>query len=153
MKKMESTENIENEDTLKLLRECNAGIKMGVSSIDEVIPSVEDPKLKDTLEQCRREHSELGDETHELLLKYGGDTKEPHPIAKGMSWVKTNVKLQMGGDDKVIADIMTDGCNMGIKSLTGYLNEYSDANLKSRNMAKRLIDIEERMSERMKDYL
>lgn len=144
---------MENDDTVKLLRECNAGIKMGVSSIDEVMPSVKDPKLKKTLELSRHEHGVLGDETHELLLKYGGDTKEPHPIAKGMSWIKTNVKLQMGSDDKMIADIMTDGCNMGIKSLTGYLNEYTEADSKSRSIADRLIDIEERMAERMKEYL
>ena len=29
------------EDTVKLLRECNAGIKMGVSSLDEVLPKVQ----------------------------------------------------------------------------------------------------------------
>ena len=29
-----------NNDTIELLKECNAGVKMGVSSIDEVLPSV-----------------------------------------------------------------------------------------------------------------
>lgn len=142
-----------NQDTIDLLRECNAGIKMGVSAIDEVIPSVKSGELKKTLELSRHEHGVLGDETHKLLLKYGGDTREPHPIAKSMSWIKTNVKLQMEPNDKNIAGIMTDGCNMGIKSLNSYLNQYKNADSHARDIADQLIDIEERMSERMKEYL
>ena len=32
------------EDTIKLLRECDAGIKMGVEAIDEVIQYVNSPE-------------------------------------------------------------------------------------------------------------
>lgn len=141
------------EDTLKLLRECNAGIKMGVDSIDEVIDTVKDSHLRELLEESRSEHRKLGDETHELLLQIGGDTKEPHPIAKGMSWLTTNVKLMANPDDKTVATIMSDGCHMGVKSLSGYLNEYEGADQISREMARRVIDVEERMADRMKAYL
>ncbi len=142
-----------NQDTINLLKECNAGIKMGVSSIDDVITSVKSSELKGTLEHSRHEHGVLGDETHKLLLKYGGDTKDPHPIAKGMSWIKTNLKMQMEPTDKTIAGLMTDGCNMGIKSLNGYLNQYKNADDNVRNIAERLIDIEERMADNMRQYL
>ena len=74
---IENVENKKHDDTEKLLRECNAGIKMGISSIDEVLPSVHDSRLKEILERGRREHADLGDETHELLLQYDCDTKEP----------------------------------------------------------------------------
>ncbi len=141
------------EDTVNLLKECNAGIKMGVSSIDEVLPSVKSSELKRTLEHGRREHGALGDETHGLLAEYGCDTKDPHPIAKGMSWIKTNVMLQMERSDKSIAGLMTDGCNMGVKSLNGYLNQYDDADERVKNIAERLIGIEENMVEQIKCYL
>ncbi len=150
---IENVENKKHDDTEKLLRECNAGIKMGVSSIDEVLPSVRDSRLKGILEHSRREHADLGDETHELLLKYDCDTKEPHPIAKGMSWIKTTVKLQLDPGDKTIAGLMTDGCNMGVKSLNGYLNEYNLADSKARKITSRLIDIEQRMAESMAEFL
>ena len=146
-------ENMGNQDTINLLKECNAGIKMGVSSIDEVMPTVKSGELKKILELSRHEHGVLGDKTHELLLKYGGDTAEPHLMAKGMSWLKTNVKLQLEPSDKNVAGIMTDGCNMGIKSLNSYLNQYKDADGGVKNIAEELIDIEERMTERMKEYL
>lgn len=43
---------------------------------------------------------------------------------------KTNVKLVMNESDQTIADLMTDGCNMGVKSLNKYLNQYKAANEK-----------------------
>jgi hypothetical protein len=44
-----------------------------------------------------------------------------------MSWMKTNMKLSMEDSDATIADLMTDGCNMGVKSLNRYLNQYKAA--------------------------
>ena len=68
------------QDTVKLLRECNAGIKMGVQSIDELLPKTEDERLKDVLSQSKQEHEKLGNQTHELLNEFHDDGKEPHPV-------------------------------------------------------------------------
>lgn len=133
-------------DTIKLLRECDAGIKMGVSAIDEVLDYVHDEKLKKNLEDCRSKHDELKKEIQTLLDKYHDDGKEPNPMAKGMSWMKTNVKLVMDESDETIADLMTDGCNMGVKSLNRYLNQYKAADEKTKDITKRLIDLEEKLA-------
>ena len=140
-------------DTAKLLKECNSGIKMGVSSIDDVLSRVESGGLKRILEQSKEEHSILGDETHKLLCSYDLVDKEPNPMAKAMSWTKTNVKLTLNEDDKTIADIMTQGCNMGIKSLNKYLNEYSDADEEVKKLTKKVIAEEEHLVEQLKKYL
>ena len=110
------------DDTIKLLRECNAGIKMGVSSIDEILDETTDPKLMQMLEDVKEEHKRLGSETHRLLNDYDDAGKDPSPIAKGMSWIKTNVMMAVDAGDNTIADLITDGCNMGVKSLSRYLN-------------------------------
>lgn len=120
-------------DTIKLLRECDAGIKMGVASIDEVLDYVQDATLGKCLADCKDEHNKLKDEIQTLLDEYHDDGKEPNPMAKGMSWIKTNVKLGMDGSDKTIADLMTDGCNMGVKSLNRYLNQYKAADEKTKD--------------------
>ena len=114
-------------DTIKLLRECDAGIKMGVASIDEVLDYVHDETFGKYLADCKDEHSRLKREIQALLEKYHDDGKEPNPMAKSMSWMKTNVKLVMDQSDETIADLMTDGCNMGVKSLNKYLNQYKAA--------------------------
>ena len=122
-------------DTIKLLRECDAGIKMGVASIDEVLDYVQDATLGKCLADCKDEHNKLKDEIQTLLDEYHDDGKEPNPMTKGMSWIKTNVKLGMDGSDKTIADLMTDGCNMGVKSLNRYLNQYKAADEETKDIA------------------
>ena len=74
-------------------------------------------------------------------------------MAKGMSWMKTNVKLAVNESDNVAADLITDGCNMGVKSLFKYLNQYKAADEKSKKLAKKLISIEEDLSSNLRKFL
>lgn len=141
------------QDTVKLLRECDAGVKMGVSAIDEVFEYVKSEEMIKELNSCKDEHQKLNDEIQELLDKYKDDGKEPNPMAKGMSWIKTNVKLAMNESDKTIADLITDGCNMGVKSLSKYLNQYAAADEVSKDICKRLIKLEEKLAIQLRDYL
>ena len=141
------------QDTIRLLRECDAGVKMGVSSIDDVLDYVKSDALKEYLVDCKAEHEKLNTEIQELLDKYKDDGKDPNPIAKSMSWMKTNWKLSMDNTDNTIADLMTDGCNMGVKSLNKYLNEYKAADEKSKDICKRLINLEERLTHQMREFL
>lgn len=141
------------QDTVRLLRECDAGVKMGTSSIDEVLDRVRDKQFKERLSLCKREHNALEKEIREQLDRYQDQGKDPDPVAKGMSWMKTNVKMAMQESDKTIADLMTDGCNMGVKSLNKYLNEYQAADEVSKDIAKRLINLEEKLAVDIRDFL
>ncbi len=140
-------------DTIKLLRECDAGIKMGVASIDDVLDYVHDKTLRKCLVDCKVEHDKLKEEIQTLLDKYHDDGKEPNAMAKGMSWMKTNVKLVMDESDGTIADLMTDGCNMGVKSLNRYLNQYKAADEKTKDITKRLINLEEKLAVDIRCFL
>lgn len=140
-------------DTIRLLRECDAGAKMGISSIEDVLDDVHTDALRRRLSVCKTEHEKLEREIRELLDSYHDDGKEPNPMAKKMSWVKTNIKLAMNESDAVIADLMTDGCNMGVKSLNQYLNQYEAADERSKDIAKRLINLEERLAIDIRDFL
>ena len=141
------------QDTIKLLRECDAGVKMGVSSIEDVLGSVTSDRLEKILTDCKEEHEKLDRELQEILDKFNDDGKEPAAIAKGMSWMKTNMKLAMNETDATIADLMTDGCNMGVKSLNKYLNKYEAADEVSKDITKRLINLEEKLAVDIRYYL
>ena len=140
-------------DTVKLLRECNAGIKMGESAIAKVIPYAKSDELRRSLETCKDTHARLGDETHKILLEYESPTKDPHPIIKAMSDIKIQTKMMLGATDKTIADVMTDGCDMGIKSLHKSMNKYASADEKAKSIAKRLVASEEYLELKMRNYL
>ncbi len=141
------------QDTIKLLRECDAGVKMGVSSLSDVIPITENKELQQLLSDCKDDHEKLENDLEKLLDKYQDDGKEPAALAKGMSWMKTNVKLLMNASDHTIADLMTDGCNMGVKSLHMYLNQYPAADEDSKNITKRLINLEEGLAMDIRKFL
>ncbi len=141
------------QDTIKLLRECDAGVKMGVASIADVLPNVKSKKLKALLDECKNQHDILDDELQKLLEKYKDEGKEPNPMAKGMSWMKTNIKLAIDDSDGVVADLITDGCNMGVKSLNKYLNKYKAADEVSKDIAKRLINLEEKLAVDIREFL
>lgn len=140
-------------DTIESLKECDSGTKMAVSSIDEVLDKVSDEKFKNMLVTFKDKHTVLGNEIHELLSSCNEEDKEPNPVAKGMSWIKTNIMMSMKDSDKTVADIITDGCNMGIKSLNRYLNQYLAADGNSRKICNELISIEEKFSKDIRCYL
>ena len=141
------------QDTVKLLRECDAGVKMGISSIEDVEDYVHGHKLRKRLTDCKNEHQKLEQEIQSCLDRFEDEGKQPNPMAKGMSWIKTNMKLAMNDSDETIADLMTDGCNMGVKSLNKYLNEYEAADEVSKDIAKRLIHLEEKLAVDIRSYL
>ena len=142
-----------NDDTIELLKECNAGVKMGVSSIEDLIDKAENEKLKSILSDSLDEHKRLGDETREILNDYDDEGKEPNPMAKGMSWLKTNMMMSVNHSDETIADLIYEGCSMGVKSLSRYLNKYEAAEEKTKDIAKKLISMEDKLATQMRAYL
>lgn len=140
-------------DTIKLLRECDSGVKMGVASIDDVLKYVNNNEFKKLLDNCKTEHEKLDKEIHNLLLKYNDEGKEPAPMAKGMTWMKTHVELAMNESDETVADLMTEGCNMGVKGLNRYLNKYKAADEVSKDITKRLINLEEQLAISIRKFL
>lgn len=144
---------MEYQDTIRLLKECDAGTKMGADSIDEILEMVQKTELRDVLTESREHHEKLQNEIETLLNEYSSEEKEPNIMAKSMSWLKTNFKMSMDGSDATIADLITDGCDMGTKSLYKYLNQYPAANEKSRDICKRLIAIEEKLRDDLRKFL
>ena len=140
-------------DTIKLLRECDQGIKMGVSSLEQVMDYAQDEKLKFFLTQNKIEHEKLKEEIQKLLDKYHDEGKNPNPIVQKMSKMKTSMGLMMNDSDYKIADIMVDGCNMGVKSLSKYLNEYKAASEESKYITRKVIKIEEKLSRDLREFL
>ena len=141
------------QDTIRLLRECDAGIKMGVSAIDEVVDKANAQALRDLLSVSKEEHERLGRSVRDALHRFGDEGKAPSPIAKTMSTAKTNMELMMKPCDATIADLIIDGCSMGIKSLSKYLNQYAAADESAKDVCKKLIALEEQLARDLRGYL
>lgn len=141
------------QDTVRLLQECDAGVKMGIASINEMMEYAHSVNLKRYLQDCRTSHEKLGREIHTLLSAYAKDGKKPNPVAKGMAHMKTSLKLALDGSDRTVASLASDGCHTGIKTLSRYLNEYRLANETSRDITRSLIDQEEKLAYNIRRFL
>ena len=142
-----------NEDTIKLLKECDSGAKMAIEGINNVLDKAEDKLLISTLEKYLEDHENLEEKIQNELNKFNDDEKNPNPIARAMSWMKINVKLIKGEHDKVIADLMIEGCGMGIKSISKYMNQYPTAMDNIKGLCYDLVEIEENFSRDMRKFL
>ena len=142
-----------NEDTINLLKECNAGCKSGTNSMEQVKPYIENGKLKSVIDEYNDKHIKIGDECHQMLNEYHEEEKDPKVSAKAFSWISTEIKLMMNNDSHKIADLMIDGCNMGIKSVSEYINKYKTASTESVDLAKKLVRTEQEFMNDMLGYL
>lgn len=140
-------------DTTELLKECDQGVKMGIDAIADMLPKVDDEKLKSLLRKFSDRHNDIKTELDEMLKSHGLQSETPNIMAKSMAEMKTEFKMMIHKDDKTAADLMTDGCDMGMKSLTKYLNEYEGAEEKAKDMARRIIKIEEDFEKALREYL
>lgn len=144
---------MKNEDTIKLLKECDAGTKTAVNSINQVSDDTQSDGLKQLLQKNLKEHEEIGNKTHSLLNEYDETGKDPSTMARSMSWMTTSMKLMANNTDHTVADLMMDGCNMGIKKVSEYINKYQDASSESVDLAKRLIKTEQKFMDELRLYL
>jgi len=142
-----------NEDTINLLNECNAGCKSGTNSMEQVQYYIENEKLKSIIDEYNDKHIKIGDECHQMLNLYHEEEKDPQVSAKAFSWISTKMKLVMNNDTHEIADIMIDGCNMGIKSVSEYKKKYKTASKESVDLAKKLIKTEQEFMNELLRYL
>lgn len=141
------------QDTVRLLRECDAGAKMGIEALNDVLGGVRRQELRGLLSSARQEHEALAGEIREHLNRFDDQGKDPPVMASAMSWLKTKTELMMDPGDHTVADLMTDGCNMGVKSLSKYLNQYEAADEKSKDYAKKLIAMEEKLAQEIRPFL
>lgn len=143
---------IEN-DTIRLLRECDAGAKMGIDSLNDMMGKAKSTDFKNILNESKKEHEEIEHKIQEELIAFEDGGKDPGAMAKGMSWLKTNIKMGIDDSDSTLAELLTDGCNMGIQSLNSYLNKYVAADESSKNLTKKLIHAEQSLVEAVSSYL
>ena len=142
-----------NDQTAKLLKECNVGCKMALRSMDQVEDYLEDSELERVVEDYRREHEHVEKETSRLLMQAGASEKEPSPMVAASSWITTEMRLMMKGDCHQVAKLMMNGCNMGIQSIAKCQNECKEASREARQIAEGLIKTEEDFMGRMRAFL
>lgn len=140
-------------DTVKILRECDSGVKMSVDSLHDAADRADNEELRDMLRGSIAEHEQIGREIREMLDEKHAPGKEPGVIASAMSKMKINAKMMIDNGDETTARLMYDGCTMGVEKLSEYVNMYPHAEPKAKNAAEKLIKCEQRLADELRQYL
>ncbi len=140
-------------DTEKLLRECDAGIKMGIATLDDVMNSVGDWDLEQRLKKSKKEHEAFRVSAEVMLSEIKNEGKDPNPIAKTMSHIKTKAATAVNKDDSTAAKLVIKGCEMGISSLDRYLGKYQNADSRSKSLARDVITEEQSLITDLRKYV
>lgn len=139
--------------TIKLLKECDSGAKMGVESFELVLKYIKNDELRKIIEDANNEHINILKRINEQLNIYSSEGKEPNMFISEMSKLKTKIELSINDSESKISSIMIDGCNMGIKALSEFKNKYFEADEKALKICDDLILIEERLSISLRKFL
>ncbi len=140
-------------DTVKILRECDSGVKMSVDSLNDAADRADNRELRDMLRESITEHERIGREITDMLQEKNAPGKEPSMIAEAMAKMKIGAKMLVSTGDETTAKLMYDGCTMGVEKLSEYINMYPKAEPKAKNAAEKLIKCEQRLADELRQYL
>ncbi len=142
-----------NNETSKLLKECNSGCKSAVDSIDQIKGRIESPELREKAEKCSKRHTEIGEKCRMALCRAGEEGCDPPAVGMAMAHVGTELKLAVNSKDSHIAEMLADGAVMGMKSIAKVVNLYPGASGESRSIAEELIQEERHFFNDMLGYM
>ena len=141
------------EDTVALLGQCTAGIDLTVSAINGLLPNTKDHRLRKRLQDCVDDHRLLRSHACRLLEQYGGKEKQPHILRMGVTALKANARMAIGGDDTTVADLVANSCDLGVRTLSKSQNRYCLAHTDALLLTQELIRCEEGLSSQLRPYL
>ena len=144
---------MQHEDTEGILQECDAGVKTAISCIDQVIDRTDNEELRQALQTSRTEHVKLGSRIAAMLDENGCTGKDPNLVSKMMSRTRIGAELLLEPTDATVAELMIDGCNMGVKKLSEYINRFPESNSPAVHIAERVIKTEQELMDAMRVFL
>ena len=140
-------------DTLELLKECDAGLIMATDSLEQVMEYASAGNFSNMLHKYYDEHQKIKADVDKKLEEHNSEGKKPNPMGRTASKGMTEMKLMINDSDQKIADLMMDGCNMGIKSVSRYMNQYPNSQEDVKEIANNIVVLEQNFLNELRQYL
>ena len=127
--------------------------QMGQIGIRSVLDTRMRPGLKDALTSQLKEYDALESEAHTLATQRGWELPELDPAARALASMLTRVKLQMGGNDSKIADMMIQGNTKGMIKGLKTLHQFGQQDEQINTLSQKLLDTENANIRQMQAFL
>ena len=138
----------------EILAEIYRNCQLALESISDILPEVEDEKLKAELLRQHEEYEHISGAAACLARDKALEIKEPSPMKKAMMWGSIKMNTMMDDSKSHIAEMMIRGTVMGITSLkTSYSERAKDDDEQITALLRELIALEEGFEKKLKSFL
>ena len=141
------------EKEIEFLNYIFKNAEMGIIGIDQVITEVENVDFERLLNEQRDDYKVICMEAKELLNEYNETSKHIGNMAKISSDVMVKMEMLKDKSINTIAKMMIEGTNKGIIEIQEKINNYDVENKDIVHLAKKLLKMEERNIEYLKEFL
>lgn len=127
--------------------------QMGQIGIRSVLDTRMRPGLKDALKSQLKEYDALESEAHALAAQRGWELPELDPAVRAMTNMMTRMRLQMGGNDSKIADMMIQGNTKGMVKSLKLMHRLPREDSQVSALSQKLLDTENANIRQMQAFL
>ena len=142
-----------NKDDTEILKEVQKNTRMAVKAIEAISDKVCNDKLSYELSRENLSFSKLHNKAVDMLNRESKDVYHPSAVEDMMLSGAINMNTMLNNSTSRIAELMIQGNNRGILSMCKSMNHHDNAGSMTMEVAKELMDFEEKCIEKLKEYL
>ena len=140
-------------DDVKILQEVQRNTGMAMKALDAISPKIYDDDLSMQVARETMKYSEIYNAATDKLLSGGAASYRSTGFEDVMLKGSVRANTMLNTSTSHIAELLIQGSNRGLTSMWKAINHHEKAGDSSMEMAKELMDIEEKNIERLKHYL
>lgn len=140
-------------DDVKVLQEVQKNAKMAIKAIDTISEKIYDDNLSMQVTRESMKYSDIYNKAADRLLKGKAAPYKESGFQDMMLKNGVRVNTMFNTSTSHIAELLIQGSNRGLTSMWKAINHNEDAGNISMEVAKELMDFEEKNIERLKQYL
>lgn len=140
-------------DDITIFREVQRNAEMAIKSIDTISDMIHNDELSRDISKQVIKYSEIKNKALDKLYEAKAQPYHTNRIEDMMLVGGIHSKTILNTSTSHIAELMIQGSNRGIMEMNKVLNHNKNAEDKSIELAKELMDYEEKNIERLKNYL
>ena len=141
------------DENVEMLNYIYQNAEMGTTTIQQILKEVKDLEFKEILKEQLKDYEYVTNKADLLLNTEGRIPKGLDAMPKVMSYFKIKFDTLRDDTSSHIAEMMINGSTMGVTEITRNLNKYDDVENDVKDLASRLLKIEQDNIEALKPYL
>lgn len=140
-------------DDEMILKEIQKNTQMGMTTIDTILDKIENDDFSMTLSRQSLHYADLHNRALDMILREDGEGYRPNQLSDMALKGSIHANTAFNISKEHLAEMMIQGSNRGITSMWKSLKHNGMAGDDTVELAKELMDFEERSIERLKEFL